>query len=384
MKKQLTAMGILCLSLLLVASVALGQNPDYGDAPDPSYPSLAASGGPTHAILTDTFVGWTSTGEPNALVPDLDADDGAPVIFASNAPGMWTGWVYVPVTLSASAPPGNRYLNVLLDSDADGTWCNQPGEWVVRNYTVYYQPGVTLYYCLGGFTFVNSYSGAHWLRVTVSETPIVANLPTGWDGSWPPGFNIGETEDWLLGWNYSPHGPIPPHDPQDPPAPVPLPECNKSATVYQTPPPTHYGHSGGFGIEVKNDGTHPIHIIEGPFVTGPHGDPITITPTESLESTILQPGETASVPATWGFTNKAPNQASCDFEVVHDPQGQTVVVGNVGDYTDATGMETTGGTFEEEAVHSMTNSGLMLLVVALVLLSAYLVVRRRRLGRQEV
>jgi len=383
MKKKLWAAAVGCFSLLFVSAAAFGQPlADYGDAPDPTFPSLFASGGPHHINLTDCYVGWTSTAEADALVPDLDADDGAPVIFASNAPGLWTGWVYVPVTLAPAAPNIPRYLNVVLDANSDGTWCDQPGEWVVRNYTVYWQPGLTLYYCIGGFTFVNDFSGMHWLRVTVSDAPVSANTPNGWDGSWPPGFQYGETEDWLLQWHHSPHGPLPPHDPGNPPAPIPLPTCNKSATVYQDPPPTHYGHSGSFDICVKNDGTHPIHITEGPFITGPHGDPINIGVDGDLVSTTLNPGDVACVGAGWSFVNPAPNSASCDFEVVHDPQGQTVVVGNVGDYTSPTSEESTGGTFQEDGASSVTNLGMILLVLAVLALSMYLIVRRRRMARE--
>jgi hypothetical protein len=381
MKLKLLTVTLCCISLMLAGASALAQNKDFGDAPDPAYPSLNASGGPAHTDLTDSYVGFTSTAEADALVPDLDADDGAPVIFASNAPGMWTGWVYVPVTLSPTAPNIPRYLNVDLDIDADGTWCNVPGEWVVRNYTVYWLPGQTIYYCIGGFTSVTDFSGNHWIRITVSDSPITANVANGWDGSWPPGFQRGETEDWLLSWHYSPHGPVPPNDPGNPPAPAPLPECNKSATVYQSPPPTHHGHSGTFQICVKNDGTHPIHITEGPFVTGPWGDPISIPVDGDLVSTNLEPGDVACVNAGWSFSNPAPNKAWCDFEAVWDPQGQTVIGGNVGDYSSPTSTECTGGTFEEDAVSSVTGLGTILLVLALLALSLYLVLRKRTFAK---
>lgn len=160
---------IFFLALLLsFPALVCGQiDGDYGDAPDPHFPSFFASGGPHHTDLTDSYVGWTSTAEPDALVPDSDADDGQPLIFASQSPGFWTGWVYVPITISSDVQR-DRYLNVLLDCNSSGTWCDIPGEWVVRNFPLYGPPWVqgTIYYCIGGFTWVTDYSGYHWLRVT--------------------------------------------------------------------------------------------------------------------------------------------------------------------------------------------------------------------------
>ena len=323
---------------------------DYGDAPDPTFPSFYASGGPFHLNVNDCYVGWTATAEPDALVPDLDADDGTPLIFASNAPGFWTGWVYVPITVDQSAPYINRYLNVLIDCDSSGTWCNQPGEWIVRNYKVYYLPGQTYWYCIGGFSWVTFYSGLHWLRVTVSDQKISANTPNGWDGSDPTGgagFPRGETEDWELQWYYNPHGPVPPYDPTNPPAPLPIPECNKAANIYQAGPLPHKGHSGTWDICVENTGTHPIHITEGPFLSGPWGSDINIPPLPSMACTWLQPGEKACVTSTWEFVNPPENKAWADLEVVYDPNGQYVICANVGDYSTPTSEEGTAAVFVE-------------------------------------
>ncbi|UCF79041.1 MAG: hypothetical protein JSW03_01905, partial [Candidatus Eiseniibacteriota bacterium] len=310
MKARSLATGALLVALLLLACSALAQpQADYGDAPDPTFPSFFASNGPYHTTLTDCYVGWTSTSEPNALVPDLDADDGGPMIYAFlNAAAIWTGWIYVPITIDASAPGPNlqpRYLNVLLDCNSSGTWCDQAGEWIVRNYLLpdfapyllVHYPGQTVWYNIGGFTWVNDYSGIHWLRVTLSDAPVTPNVPNGWDGSWG-GFVLGETEDWPLAWFYHPPPPPnptdpPPHDPANPPAPAPIPQCNKTGTVEQVPPPTHVGHSGTFKIRVTNTSPdHPFHIVAGPFPTDENGDPIDIQVTE-LYSTVLQPGQSA-------------------------------------------------------------------------------------------
>ena len=332
---------------------------DYGDAPDPTFPSLLASGGPHHLNLNDCYVGPlpnTVNAEGDAQVPDLDADDGKPLIFASQAPdGTWTGWVYVPISINISggAPQRDRYLNVLLDGNSSGTWCDQPGEWVVRNYPLWYWP--TIYYCVGGFSWVGDYSGLHWLRVTVSEQKIAANVATGWDGRVPGAFQYGETEDWLLGWHYDPWigpgvpgAPPPPHDPGNPPLPEPIPECNKTGTIHQDPPPTHRGHSGGFDIVIKNTSpNHAMHIEQGPYPTDLHGDPIDID-LPDMYCTTIPPGGSLRVPGGWEFQDDPPNKAWCDWGASVDPAGVTVEIDNVGNYRSPTDDQTTGGSFEEK------------------------------------
>ncbi len=357
MKKEKSVFVISLILLVVLPAIVYGQpDADYGDAPDPNFPSLYASGGPHHIMLTDSYVGWTSTPEPDALVPDLDADDGAPIMFAHKNPaGVWVGYLSVPITIAEGAPVMNRYLNVLIDADSDGTWCNIPGEWVVRNYPLYGPPWVfhTIYYCTGGFAFVQDYSGEHWVRVTVSNQKIHANTPNGWDGSVPSAFLIGETEDWELPWYYDDWGPggtpgggeVPPHDPRNPPLPQPIPECNKVGTISQVPPPTHVGHSGTFDLQIKNTGTHPIHIEEGPIPTDVNGDPIDIG-LEDLHCTTIPPGGTVDAAGTWDFDNVGPNKAWCNFDVYGDPAGVWLNIANVGDYLSPTSEQPTAGAFD--------------------------------------
>lgn len=379
---------------------------DYGDAPDPMFPSLFASGGPYHLNLTDCWVGWMSTPEPDALIPDMDVDDGAPMLTATYTNGQWMGWIYVPITIDPEAPPNNvqpRYLNVALDCFSSGQWSDNPGEWIVRNYRLPHSwfvhfPGQTVWYCIGGFTWVNDYSGIHWLRVMLSESPIAANVPNGWDGSWGTGFQMGETEDWPLQWYYhppqppNPPGMMPPYDMANPPFPQPNPPCSKVGAVSQTPPPVHRGHSGNFGLVVENtSNNHPVHIVEGPVATDVNGDPIDIG-LESLESKILQPGESDTVGGTWTFGEPGPNQAACNWDVVTGPvptnaaEGSAlqltpgyVVIVNVGDYDSPTGTQPTGGTFEETSpIPTLNTVGIIALIVVLVSISVFLFVRRRK------
>ena len=396
MKLKTLLLGALAIALLLFAWPAAAQPiADYGDAPDPTFPSLFASNGPRHLNLADCYVGWASTAEANALVPNLDADDGAPLIFASmTKAGIWTSWVYFPVTL-AQTGTGSHYINILLDCNSSGSWCDPagPNEWIIRNYKLppNHLPGQTMYYCLGGFTWVTFYDDTHWLRITLSERPIITNVsPCGWNGQEMPSFLLGETEDWPVAWYYDPWdpgggggpGPVPPHRPDRPPLPQPVPQCNKTGTIYQNPPPTHTGHSGTFEICVKNTSpNHPMHIVSGPTVTDQTGSPNTIY-LEPLASTWLQPGQQVCGYGSWQFQNNPPNSTWCDFEVEVDPQGQSVIIGNVGNYDKPNDCyQTTGGSFAEAGafIPLMTNTGLVVLLVALGLVSAYFIIRRYRL-----
>lgn len=96
-----------------------GATLDFGDAPDPSYPTLLASDGPRHKIVPGMFLGRNIDGEadgrPNALADGDDKiggdEDG--VKFIS---GLQRG-VEADVEVGASA---EGYLNAWIDFNADG------------------------------------------------------------------------------------------------------------------------------------------------------------------------------------------------------------------------------------------------------------------------
>ena len=128
-----------------------------------------------------------------------------------------------------------------------------------------------------------------------------------------------------------------------------------------------------------------MHIVSGPTVTDQTGSPNTIY-IEPLTSTVIPPGGQVCAWSSWGFTNPAPNATWCDFEVEIEPQGQTVIIGNVGDYSKPNDCyQTTGGAFEETAsrVSSLTHVGVAVLLITLALISVYFVVRRHRLATKE-
>jgi hypothetical protein len=107
-------------------------------------------------------------------------------------------------TYSCATTRVQAYLNVLVDWNGDGDWCDVGycdevkecvPEWAVKNQLVLLDPGcgsLTSKAFLGGTT-----TGAAWMRVTLSEQPAPDDFP--WNGSVSlPGsvFHRGETEDY--------------------------------------------------------------------------------------------------------------------------------------------------------------------------------------------
>ena len=108
---------------------------DYGDAPDPAYPTLAASNGARHGhdpnipIFLGNLVDWEINGQPNATatgddVNNLPDEDG--VVF--NTPVIPGGPSFITVTASI----GGGFFQGWIDFNADGDW-SDPGEQIYTN-----------------------------------------------------------------------------------------------------------------------------------------------------------------------------------------------------------------------------------------------------------
>ncbi len=95
---------------------------DFGDAPDPTYPTLLASDGARH-VATGPMLGtardteWNGQPTPGADGDDSNgtADEDGIVGASSFAPGMADAWVEVVVS-------ADSYVNAWIDFNADGTW----------------------------------------------------------------------------------------------------------------------------------------------------------------------------------------------------------------------------------------------------------------------
>lgn len=100
---------------------------DWGDAPDPTYPTLSASGGANHTIVQGIFMGAAVDAEPDgqpsadALGDDMDIlypppmDDEDGVSFNS----LLVAGQIATATVTVSVP---GYLNAWVDFDNDGGW----------------------------------------------------------------------------------------------------------------------------------------------------------------------------------------------------------------------------------------------------------------------
>ena len=105
---------------------------DWGDAPDPTFPTLAISTGAYHVIRAGLYLGWLVDAEPDGQ-PDPQAlgDDMNPVGFPSDEDGVQvTAPIYsggmANIDVIASGSPGGAgattFLNAWVDFDSNGWW----------------------------------------------------------------------------------------------------------------------------------------------------------------------------------------------------------------------------------------------------------------------
>ncbi len=90
---------------------------DYGDAPDPTYPTLAASNGARH-VVTALFMGSSADletdGQPNATASGDTGDEDGVVFTSPIDPGQMA-----TVTVTSS---GIGLLDAWIDFNVDGDW----------------------------------------------------------------------------------------------------------------------------------------------------------------------------------------------------------------------------------------------------------------------
>lgn len=233
---------------------------DYGDAPDGTntfYPvmpgtqsvtgrfptrftttnSRVGEPGVHHITIDQEWFGYGSSAEVGANDPnDPDGfrnlvnndafDDGLPsnpfFLVLKSLPPEATITFFV--TIASNAPPGTRYVNMLIDWDQSGDWRNIPGatpEWVLVNFPVNEPPGITqaitanIPWGLGAILSPQVF----WMRMTLSRSQVNQSQfasSGGWDGSGV--FQYGETEDFLF-HPQAPHSGPPPWN--SPPIGVP-------------------------------------------------------------------------------------------------------------------------------------------------------------------
>jgi len=170
---------------------------EFGDAPDPTYPSLLASSGARH-VFTETEIlglglsmGDSKNPEPDANVPDMDLFDDGLNTFVITA-GNPAATVTFEVTNWLVGYP-DLFVNILIDLNGDGTW-NQPSDHVVQNQPIFLQPVAEAPFVSLPFSTVGATPGPTWLRLTLTRVPIAP----GWDGTVLSPFECGETEDYEI------------------------------------------------------------------------------------------------------------------------------------------------------------------------------------------
>ncbi len=274
---------------------------DYGDAPDPNYPSLLASRGAHTLDITPFWLGNTqepsATTEPDAKIVDRDElDDGLERVTAQGSAMLLT----FRAVKSRTASEGMVYFNLLADLNGDGRWQGQ-NEWVTINKEIQLAPGASeiVEARLASFTSQN-----FWIRVTLTDKPVdAAAFPNGWDGTGE--FAKGEVEDYRF-----PRPMIPP----------------KTITPTLTPTPTRYITS----LPPRTDTPTPTRFITS--LPRPTNTPTKLPGIEIL-TLDLQPtqptlGQTVHFTGT-GFTPNGavtktfirPDSSSFGFQTHADAQG---------------------------------------------------------------
>ncbi|WP_169973121.1 SdrD B-like domain-containing protein [Tautonia rosea] len=167
---------------------ALAQR-DYGDAPDPTYPTLIASDGASHVVTENFRLGELIDGEPDGQpTPGADgdpSDDG--VTFASTV--LLTGQE-TTITVHVSLEGGTGFLDAWVDFNADGDW-DDPGEQIFVSQEVVEGENLLPFTVpIDASAGVTTFS-----RFRLSRTGELA--PTGDDAA-------GEVEDYLLSFNAAP------------------------------------------------------------------------------------------------------------------------------------------------------------------------------------
>jgi hypothetical protein len=190
-----------------------GLNPGVDSEPDgkassPAGGPSACDGGPTDCVEA-TFWGGVAQlqlGQDECAFDHADAGIDWPVSYS---------YCFVPCGdyslvfgIVNCGPPRTVYLNVCVDMNGDGDWCDNfacPAglayEWAVRNQPIALDAACREYGSPPVFTA--DYVGPTWFRISISDNPAPLDYPWNGSASLPGGaFTGGETEDypWWIGF----------------------------------------------------------------------------------------------------------------------------------------------------------------------------------------
>ncbi|MDG1894856.1 MAG: GEVED domain-containing protein [Fuerstiella sp.] len=149
------------------ATIAPAMQYDFGDAPDPGYPTLNASDGARHVIGAGPFLGAgvdaDADGQPNAAASG-DTDDGV---------AMTSGFVQGTLATFDVTASGSGFLNVWFDSNNNGSF-DDGGELVLTN-----QPLVTGSNSLNFSVSAAATPGTTYLRFRFTSQTVASPSPRG-------------------------------------------------------------------------------------------------------------------------------------------------------------------------------------------------------------
>ncbi len=188
---------------------------DFGDLPDPGFPTLryspsARTGmtGPYHLDVTHEWIGVsprsTTTLEGDAKVVDRDEDDGWISIQSVVVGGVVTGLGRVCVPITTDTDSTIRYLNVAADLNHDGVFRtyyigDQPQiEWIMQNVPILFVDQTQIVSTTFSLVDTQALLSSPCARATLTTEAINWEFygEAGWDGAGPVGgFERGETED---------------------------------------------------------------------------------------------------------------------------------------------------------------------------------------------
>jgi parallel beta-helix repeat protein len=173
---------------------------EFGDAPDPTYPSNLSSDGARHNETDTECLGLNISGtdwkdfELDANVPNADLFDDGLLTFAltTNNPAQT-----VDFEVTNNITDDTLLVNILLDLNQNSVW--DPGEHVVQNQPINLFGPADGVFTSTAFSTVGATEGATWMRVTLTRE----SINTGWNGTmasagYAEPFGCGETEDWLV------------------------------------------------------------------------------------------------------------------------------------------------------------------------------------------
>jgi hypothetical protein len=194
---------------LLPTTLSEGGSWDFGDAPDPGFPSLAASNGARHSVISFEWLGEDVDDESDSRQIDRDLYDDGVASGELNACSQQA--LEAEIRVQSRENPDHPYdaqhllyLNVLVDWNGDGSWsgavhCPQgvaASEWAVRNLPIDVSswPDGALSNLESIVLTTGPLTGQVWARFSLSYAEVVSG--DDWDGRGT--FAYGETEDYAI------------------------------------------------------------------------------------------------------------------------------------------------------------------------------------------